>query len=81
MALDYLTRLRGRAEIEQTNTPHDGHVASREMTDAERKATSDLIIKMGKVRRGEIELEPETISPAARAILEAGRRRRNEMED
>ena len=80
MSLNHLTKLRSRAELQQASAPHDGRPQT--MTDEQRTATADLIIKMGRVRRGEIDLDAksEEINPVAAAILRAGRRRRNEEE-
>ena len=72
----YLTKLRSRAELQQSTTPSVGG----SLTDAQRAKTAQAIIDAGRKRRGEIPDAPQAISPAAAAILAAGRRRRSEQE-
>jgi hypothetical protein len=84
MTIPVLTRFRSRFEQQnptaRTDTLTDeAQVAPREMTDAERKTSADLIIKMGRIRRNEIPDDPPPAgshSEAVLKLLQASRRAR-----
>lgn len=76
MPLDYLTKLRSRAEL--ANPRADQQTDDEHLARAKRQAAA--IHRAAAKARGEIVDEPEPISAAAAEILRCGRKRRGEEE-